>query len=695
MAKKKLTETQKKAIEQRNKAYQDLTALSIMWAEEGDEELDLSNMSRRDAKPPEDPAPDKFNPDGIHDIITFAEHPYFCNQTLHPWQKLILVLLYMGSPGNQNLAVDMGQKDKPGCTGCVWEYAKKSEIESANLWDKNKIDKKSYLPVENSRCLGCTRFDQQVRESRFEALKENAKTLAEERKYERLHLLEQVDSYESMHDLLDDSEFNQEIRKQVDKKLGNQFNELIMVLGRRSGKSYLVSLIALYEVYRLLQMKHPQKRYNLLEFDEITVLNVAKNEKQAKVGIFSKIKPLALSSPYFSAHVGKDLELELRFLTENDKEENARRRANGISELDGSIICHCGHSSAAGLVGGTNWVVILDELAAMAGETKDSGVDYKLYEDLSPTIATFGADGKIISLSNPLGPFGLLYDLYSTRTLDPNTLIMQLPTWLSNPSIGLDWLETQKTKSPESYPMQYGAVFGDASQNPYLSPDVIEMAFHHRPTPRVDSAWPMVRYFCHVDPATSSDYYALVVCHAAMPVNDPTALPAIFIDHIHYWEPKGKLQPINSQDVEDYIIKLNQNFKFAQVSFDQWNSQSAIITLQRSGVNAVCKQFTKPYVEMIFGTMHQLFAENRIFIYNINTVYKDPVTSKMIYLQEIDLAKQQLKMLQKKWRATGFKIEALTGYNDDIPDCIAAAAYECLHSKIGSPLPLIRTVWAG
>ena len=32
----------------------------------------------------------RFNPDQIVDIVTFIEHPYFCNLKPYPWQKLIL-----------------------------------------------------------------------------------------------------------------------------------------------------------------------------------------------------------------------------------------------------------------------------------------------------------------------------------------------------------------------------------------------------------------------------------------------------------------------------------------------------------------------------------------------------------------------------------------------------------------------------
>ena len=45
--------------------------------------------TRSEVAPPPKPPKDRFNPDQIVDIITFIEHPYFCNLKPYPWQKLI------------------------------------------------------------------------------------------------------------------------------------------------------------------------------------------------------------------------------------------------------------------------------------------------------------------------------------------------------------------------------------------------------------------------------------------------------------------------------------------------------------------------------------------------------------------------------------------------------------------------------
>ena len=456
--------------------------------------------------------------------------------------------------------------------------------------------------------------------------------------------------------------------------------------------SFLVSAMALYELYRLISMGHPQSRYGLMEFDEIVLLNVARNEEQAKKAIFSKIKQTVLASPFFSPYIGKDTELEMRFYTQHDREENERRKNQNLNPFSGSLVLRCGSSNASGLVGLTCWCIIMDEVAAMAGDNPDSGVDYSLYDDLKPSLATFGKDGKMMMLSNPKGPIGLLYDLHENRQEDATTLVMRLPTWLTNPNIDKAWLDDQKKKNPTEHQMQYGAEFGASSSDPMFMKDDIDRMFSSMSmVKRAEQGQQLFEYYCHLDPARTSDYYALVVAHTEMmnglygPDNLP--LKRVVIDHIHFWNPLTKNQPVSERDVEEYVIDLHKRFKFKQVSIDQWHSQSSIIKLQSYGINIQERQFNKEYKEKIYTELSQLVREDRIDIYDLpGGTYIDAYGTS-ISLNEILEAKTQFLFLQKKWKGKRYYIEALSGYKDDICDAVAAVSYECLTSKFSVRLP--------
>ena len=697
---RKSTPVVKSSNELRSQLLQQANSVTELFkgTEYADDFVDeIAPATRSEVAPPPIPPKDRFNPDQIVDIITFIEHPYFCNLRPYPWQKLILKCFYMGQEGNTNLVINESD-NKEDCKGCVWDYIQKNENDFLKARAQNK-QFKTIFNVVNSPCLQCKRLSNDVREERYKFAKDEATNPDAERQVEVLEARPIIDAFQSEFDLLYSEEFYPKLRMQVQEKCNKRykFEELVLVLGRRSGKSFLVSAMALYELYRLISMGHPQARYGLMEFDEVVLLNVARNEEQAKKAIFSKIKQTVLASPFFAPYIGKDTELEMRFYTEHDREENVRRKEQNINLFAGSLVLRCGSSNASGLVGLTCWTIIMDEVAAMAGDNPESGVDYALYDDLKPSLATFGKDGKMMLLSNPKGPLGLLYDLHENRQEDPTTLVMRLPTWLTNPNIDKEWLDGQKKKDPQEFQMQYGAEFGASSSDPmFVNEDIENMFKSMSMVPRKERAEGHFEYFCHLDPARTSDYYALVIAHTEIMYGtlgpDHTPLKRVVVDHVHFWNPMTKNQPVKEKEVEDYVIDLHKRFRFKQVSIDQWNSQSSVIKLQSFGIPIVERQFNKEYKEKIYTELSQLIRDARIDIYDLSGGSYCDSESRIISLNEIQEAKIQFLFLQKKWKGKRYYIEALSGYKDDICDCIAAVSYECLTSKMIKRLPKSKMV---
>ena len=697
---RKPTQVQKSPTELRSQMLQQANSVTALFkdTEYADDFVDeIAPSTRSEVAPPLKPAKDRFNPDQIVDIITFIEHPYFCNLKPYPWQKLILKCFYMGQEGNTNLVINESDNQED-CKECVWNYVQKNENDFLKARSENR-QFKTFFNVVNSPCLQCKRLNNNVREERYKFAKDEATNPDAERQVKILEERPVIDAFQSEFDLLYSEEFDPKLRMQVLDKCTKRykFEELVLVLGRRSGKSFLVSAMALYELYRLISMGHPQARYGLMEFDEVVILNVARNEEQAKKAIFSKIKQTVLASPFFAPYIGKDTELEMRFYTEHDREENVRRKEQNINLFAGSLVLRCGSSNASGLVGLTCWTIIMDEVAAMAGDNPESGVDYALYDDLKPSLATFGKDGKMMLLSNPKGPLGLLYDLHENRQEDPTTLVMRLPTWLTNPNIDKEWLDGQKKKDPQEFQMQYGAEFGASSSDPmFVNEDIENMFKSMSMVPRKERAEGHFEYFCHLDPARTSDYYALVIAHTEIMYGtlgpDHTPLKRVVVDHVHFWNPMTKNQPVKEKEVEDYVIDLHKRFRFKQVSIDQWNSQSSVIKLQSFGIPIVERQFNKEYKEKIYTELSQLIRDARIDIYDLSGGSYCDSESRIISLNEIQEAKIQFLFLQKKWKGKRYYIEALSGYKDDICDCIAAVSYECLTSKMIKRLPKSKMV---
>jgi hypothetical protein len=699
---KKTQEAVKRDSEARQKMIQGLAEFEIAVATEAGEDMSARPvMSRHDVPCPfVEPHP-IYNPDGVVDVVTFCEHPHFLDLKLTPWQKIIVKSFYMGSEGSTKLKIENDRSDT-GCNGCVWKNNMLAESETARHG-------KSRLPMmlaANSPCLKCERFPQQDREDRYEQLSLRSLNERGRENVEKLKARPVEDGYITEWGVLHDPQVNSEMVQQVEDKIGNKFQELILVLGRRSGKSFMVSIIALYETYRFLMMQHPQPRFSMMDYDTITICNVANSKSQAQAAIFDKIAQLVLASPFFGKYVGKKTQSEIHFKTPQDILENERRALNGDEPLTGTIQLISGHSNSTTLVGRSMAVIILDEMAEMAGAS-DDGTDSDLYAKLKPSIATFGLEGKIICISNPLGPSGKFYKLYLASFLDETTLMFQLPSWLSNPTIDQRLLDSERLKDPANFSMHYGAEFGDAGAQPFLPPELVHNAFlRGDKIRRAEFGTPKNRYFAHLDPAYNFDNYTLVVLHTeaifGMTDTDGRPLMRVVVDHVNIWTPKGPNHPVPVEEVDAYVLALASKFKFAQISYDHWQSQGSINKLKSHGLNVICTTFNRDYQDRIFQTMFDLFISERIDIYNVNTRKVVDGTNSfesdwegLVSLRDVDQSKEQLLMLQRVLKGNRYKIEAIPGKRDDVPDCIASAAYQALKDKVYVRMPLTRSAYLG
>jgi hypothetical protein len=693
---------QRQLAEQKERIARDAAKLESLWRgldsdEESQEPQTYSNRYEVPAPDPRDKS--KYNPHNIVDIETFIKHPFYLNLTPYPWQMLTLKLFYMGSMGNTNLELNAAdKKEEKNCDKCVWKYVLDNEILAAQNIEKGETPQNILKPI-NSRCLKCLRCPLAVRNTKIDYAIENSGEISEETALKELKELELEDFFQSELDLIDEVP-DEAVKMQIKNKLGKKFRELVLIMGRRGGKSFLTVTIALYELYKLLSMNHPQKKLGLPDFQEIHILNVAKNEDQAKDSIFTPMKNMAVASPFFQKYIGVDNTLEMKFLTEKDIEENTRRKAKSLTPLDGTIILKCGSSSAGGLVGKTCWCIIIDELAAMAGDNPNGGDDKKLYNELKPSLKTFEKDGKIICLSNPKGPFGQLFNLYNTRLEDNSTLILKLPTWMINANINAKDLMEEKRQDPVEFNMQFGAEFGTNSENPFLDPEDVAHAFiNSQRITRLEQRENNYDFYCHIDPANRNDYYTLVVGHIEQYGDfnlSGTQKKRFYVDHIQYWAPQHMKQPVNIEVVENYIIDLHKKFSFKQISFDQWHSAETIERLQNQGLPAVLKVFNKEYKDKIYINLLEMFRSKSIEFYKMSAGTAMNKSGKIFEINEIPEAKDQFTFLQKKWKNGKQTIEALSGYKDDICDATAACLYECSQEQAyHKKFPRARIAYTG
>ena len=512
-------------------------------------------------------ADDNENPFGWTDIITFCESPLYLNHTLHPWQRIILKIFYMGTRGNRN--VKLMDSDEQQCMNCAWS--------------KNNLR-------DESPCLRCQIFPEELRKRDLTAIEERFLLEPEEletlKNSEREILFQnEMDLINS--DLIDDSDARGggSVRQQVLSKIGKSFNHLILVLGRRSGKSLLTSFICLYESYKLIEMGDPHSYFNMSPGDPIVVLNVATSEDVAKDSVFDKIRGMVLNSPYFKTKfVPNSLQKRsVRFYTHADLEKNADLLSQGTgASVEGGIYLLSGTSNSDTQVGKGVIVVVIDEMASMVGKDGSKMSDKELYEKLRHSVWNFRRDFKIICISNPLTTDGQFYELYEESFFNDQYLMFQLPTYKVNPGIRKKDLEADKLSSIRKggitdYIMHIEARFMGGAANPLIPASYIDEAFERGDRlKRIETGNPNQMYYMHVDPAYSSDNYALAIVHVE---DDPYRRSdygenerVIYVDHVQIWTPdKATGTPVDISTCDTYIADCCRRFRIASITYDQWN----------------------------------------------------------------------------------------------------------------------------
>lgn len=257
-------------------------------------------------------------------------------------------------------------------------------------------------------------------------------------------------------------------RCNIAKQDGKERRELILVLGRRSGKSALSAIFAAYELYKLICRGHPQAFYGMPGGSEIRVLCVANDKEQAAI-VYGDMQSHVGAVDYFKSSLANETQTFMRFRTESDKERFGPKGRSTITATFKSSI-------AKGLRGRGIMCAILDEIAFFI-EDGNSGAE-RIYRAISPSLAQFSpkdpknktraigpTEGRMILISSPDAKEGFFYRVYqqamSKDKGSADMLVIQAPTWEVNPSLDRSYYEKEYHKDPKSFVTEHGAEFSD------------------------------------------------------------------------------------------------------------------------------------------------------------------------------------------------------------------------------------------
>lgn len=259
------------------------------------------------------------------------------------------------------------------------------------------------------------------------------------------------------------------------------------ILGARSGKSFLASIISLYEA----TVREPQYRKFLNPKEKAFVIIVATKLSQSQMVIGASCLWMLENSRI--AHFIEDaIACEISL-------------TNGISIL--SIPC----SSTAGR-GLPICCLILDELAwyRLEGPKQDA----EIFRALRPRMSQFRG-AKFLAISTPASKQGLLYDLFE-EGIDkdrptPGRLTVHGETIFVNPEVDAEFLLSEKRRDPDNYDREFMALFCEQVDS-FFPGDKMRECFTLSGDVPADRRY---RYHCAVDQSglSGKDRFAMSITH--------------------------------------------------------------------------------------------------------------------------------------------------------------------------------------
>ena len=455
-------------------------------------------------------------------------------------------------------------------------------------------------------------------------------------------------------------------------KIGKQPTVALEVMGTNiigndiiSHNSTLSSFIAAYETYKLLKTVHPQKHYKLLPDSEIHLTMLATSEDQANL-LFHQVLGYFAQSTFFHRYLSRPT---------NDRVLIRSRRDLDKYGEDGkaSIVVKSAPCSARGVRGASNMLAIMDEQAHFVdGAGTSNKSDKAVYDALTPSIAQFGSDGKIINISSPLNKSGILWDLYN-QALEgsENLLMIQAPSWEINGTLSPSYLKGRYNMDPIVYDCEFGGNFSERIKawmpEDYLRrvivPDLIKK----------DKGKVRIPHFVGLDVGFKGDGTALAICHVeAEEQENGEFIDKIELDYVESRAagvaPYEHLDILDFELVSEWIKEVCTKFYVVKGLLDQHNGQLVCQNLAKKGMGQFDLIYhTRQFNSRIYQNFMMLCIDKKLRLYKEDLeTYEDPD-----YIEEI------LKLQVKQYSKNVISVEApqLKGHHDDESDAIMRAVW--------------------
>jgi hypothetical protein len=409
---------------------------------------------------------------------------------------------------------------------------------------------------------------------------------------------------------------------------GDERHEAVWAVGRRSGKTRMASIIAAYETYKLLLKECPQEYYGLPRTDEIGIASVATDKKQAGL-LYTNVSGYFAECAFFSPYMANSTQSFSRLQTPHDIERYGRYNEEDTARS--SLFVSFSACVAKGLRGPGNMVIILDELAHFVDEGQSSAE--KVYNAITPSKSAFSpkdfdnpiepigpVEGRIVSISSPLGRQGQFYALFQIAMrggeASKDMLAIQAPTWEINPTIPASEFEKHYLKNQTVFFTEYGAEFTDRTRGWIERAADLEACIDlkARPALSVPARRP---HFCGIDVGMVGDATAIAIGHLEERDGNKVIVTDL-VDQIKAGEGRFEnYDRLEFDDIADWIHGLSKQFYLVEGLFDQWVGIPFEQAMVKKGLRQLVSEFmTKVKVSQFYQNFKNMMFDKRIVLYD-------------------------------------------------------------------------------
>jgi hypothetical protein len=488
--------------------------------------------------------------------------------------------------------------------------------------------------------------------------------------YDIVEAMSQIYRLEEVIDLMGETEGRRYFNKYTK-------NEVILQLGKGSGKDFVSTVACCYIVYKLLCLKDPARYFGKPSGDAIDIINIAINAQQAKNVFFKGFKTKIEKSPWFAG----------KFYAKADS-----------IEFDHAVTVYSGHSERESHEGLNLILAVLDEISGFAQEVGTGNEQGKtadnIYKAFRASVDSRFPDlGKVALLSFPRYPGDFISQRYDAVIAEKETVtkhhkfIMNpdLPEDAEGNSLEIEWDEdtiisykfpgmfaikrptwvVNPTRKIDDFKLAFYTDLGDAMQRFACVPTYMSDAFFKQADKvracmtirnpidsfkRFDESFkpdPDKKYYVHADLAQKHDKCAVAIAHVEKWVSIQVVkdyqqvAPVVVVDAVVYWEPRVE-GPVNLSEVKQWIQNLRrQGFDIGMVSFDRWQSFDIQNELKQVGMRTETVSVAKKHYE----DMAMLVYEERLAMPAIELLFEELTELKIMKGNRVDHPRKSSKDL--------------------------------------------------